>query len=150
MLFEVLRYEEGYRSKAYYCSERYPTIGIGTKIGPKDAPLSHYTFTVTEKIADAMLEEEVRHIREKLLQHRWYVDLNEDRQTIIKSMAYQLGYAGLMKFKKMIAALESKNFDEASRQALDSRWHKQTPSRAARHARVLQSGDIESSYEGIV
>ena len=149
MLYNVLKFEEGYSSKVYYCSEGYPTIGIGTKIGPKDAPLSHYTFTVTEKIANAMLEEEVRGITNKLIQHRWYVDLNECRQTMIKSMAYQLGYNGLMKFKKMITALEVKDFNEASKQAMDSRWHKQTPARAARHARVIQSGNIDSSYEDI-
>lgn len=150
MICKVLGFEEGMREHAYYCSEGYPTIGKGTKIGPKGAPLDHYTFTVSEKTADCMMEEELRATRLKLIKHNWYVNLNEDRQAIIKSMAYQLGYVGLMKFKKMIAALECKNFEEAARQALDSRWRKQTPARASRHARVLRTGDIESGYEGLI
>ncbi len=34
-LLDVLQFEEGFRAKAYHCSEGYPTIGIGTKLGPK-------------------------------------------------------------------------------------------------------------------
>ncbi len=148
MINKLLAYEEGFRAKPYYCTEGFPTIGIGTKIGPKGAPLDMYQFTVTKKVAEAFLEEDLRSVREKLIKHRWYIDLDEDRQAIIKSMAYQMGYSGLMKFKKMIAALENKEWAEASLQALDSRWSKQTPGRAKRHANVLAGSKIKDVYEG--
>lgn len=38
-IIQLIQIEEGYREKAYYCSEGYPTIGTGHKIGPKGAPL---------------------------------------------------------------------------------------------------------------
>ena len=47
-------------------------------------------------------------------------------------MAYQLGVNGVLKFKKMIEALRSKDYKEASKQGLDSLWAKQTPQRANR------------------
>jgi len=31
----MLAKEEGFRAKPYYCSENYPTIGYGEKIGDK-------------------------------------------------------------------------------------------------------------------
>lgn len=145
-LLELLKLEEGYREKAYLCSEGYPTIGIGTKLGPKGAPIEHFTLTVSEKVAKAMLDDEVSGIVKSLVGYRWYTQLNEDRQIIIKSMAYQMGISGLLKFRKMIAALESQDWKIAHDQALDSLWAKQTPKRANRHAEVLKSGDIKLTY----
>ena len=150
MLFELLKFEEGYREKAYYCSEMFPTIGIGTKLGPKNAPLSNYTMVVTEHAAKALLDDEVKKIRNELVNRRWYVELDSDRQTIIKSMCYQMGVSGVLKFKKMIAALERGDYNEASLQALDSRWAKQTVARAERHAAVLATGKLMQIYEGLI
>lgn len=150
MINELLMFEEGYRPRAYMCSTGHPTIGIGTKLGPKNAPLSHYTFTVSEKAAKAMLDDELLSSRKELIKHRWYTDLNPDRQDIIKSMAYQIGIHGLFKFKKMIAALERKDWSEAEIQALDSLWARQTPKRASRHAEVLRTGDLMATYRGLI
>lgn len=150
MLFKVLKFEEGYREKAYHCSEGYPTIGIGTKLGPKGAPLSNYTMVVTEHAAKALLDDEVKKIRNELVNCRWYIELDSDRQTIIKSMCYQMGVSGVFKFKKMIAALERGDYNEASLQALDSRWAKQTVARAERHAAVLATGNLMQIYEGFI
>lgn len=149
-LLDVLQFEEGFRSKAYHCSSGYPTIGIGTKLGPKNAPLSNYTFVVTEQAAKALLDDEVKKILKSLLKFPWYIALDSDRQTIIKSMAYQMGVEGLLKFKNMIAALEDKDYSRASREALDSRWAKQTPSRAERHAAVIGWGKLNEVYEGLI
>lgn len=149
-LFDLLQFEEGYRETAYHCSEGYPTIGIGTKIGPKGADLSNYTFKVSETLARCMLNEEVQGIRDSLVKFSWYRNLDEDRQIIIKSMCYQMGVSGVLKFKKMIAALEKQDYSEASRQALDSRWAKQTPARAERHAAVIGWGDLYEVYEGLI
>lgn len=149
MIEQLLELEEGFRSEPYYCSEGYPTIGIGTKIGPKGAPLEHYCLTVTKRVAYIMLEDDLASIRNSLVKYRWYVDLDHARQVIIKSMSYQMGVSGVLKFKKMIAALEAKNWEEASKQALDSRWAKQTPGRAKRHSEVLLTGNFKDVEEYI-
>ena len=149
-ILDVLEFEEGYRSDPYYCTEGYVTIGIGTKIGTKNAPLSQYVFSVSPKSAKALLDDELNKIVPELLKHHWYIELNEDRQVIIKSMAYQLGLTGLFKFKKMIAALEEKDFSKAATEALDSRWYRQTPKRAIRHATVIEHGNLMEVYEGLL
>ena len=149
-LFDLLKFEEGYRESPYRCSEGYPTIGIGTKIGPRCAPLKYYTFTVSEKVAKAMLDDDVLFIIKTLVNYKWYVGLNEDRQTIIKSMAYQIGLFGIVKFKNMIAALEAHDWQRAHDEALNSLWARQTPERAKRHAKVLLTGDLMGVYEGMI
>ena len=47
-------------------------------------------------------------------------------------MVYQMGEKGVSKFKKMFKALrqEPKDYEEAADQMMDSRWAKQTYSRA--------------------
>ena len=65
-------------------------------------------------------------------------------------MAYQMGVDGLFKFKKMIAALGKGDWNEAAHQALDSRWAKQTPARAERHAAVIANGNLMEVYEGLI
>ncbi|AFC22744.1 putative lysozyme [Vibrio phage vB_VchM-138] len=149
-LFDVLKLEEGYREKVYRCSEGYPTIGIGTKIGPKDAPLSNYTFKVSQRVAKVMLDDEVVDIIGRLNGTPWYHSLDESRQLIIQSMCYQMGVDGVLKFRKMIDALSRGHWDEAASQALDSLWARQTPKRANRHAEVLRSGDLNAVYEGLL
>lgn len=147
MIEKLLEKEEGYRAEPYYCSQGYPTIGIGKKIGPKDTPLSMYEFTCSREVAYMFLSEELKNICSSLLKFRWYVNLNPDRQDIIKSMAYQMGISGLLRFKKMITALEVKHYDKAADEALSSRWARQTPERAKRHADVLKTGRLSSSYD---
>ena len=150
-IYKLLGFEEGMETKVYRCSEGYPTIGKGTKIGPKGAPLEYYTFTVSEKVADAMMEEKISRITRILLRENFYCRLNEDRQIIIQSMAYQMGVSGVAKFENMIKALSLKGWQRAHDEALDSLWAKiQTPERAKRHAKVLLTGNLMEVYKELI
>lgn len=145
-IFMLLRREEGLRLEPYYCSENYPTIGIGTKIGPKNAPLKMYQFKISEGTARQMLDDEVFSITARLSDLDWYNCLSYDMKTIVVSMAYQMGVSGVLKFKRMIAALERGDFNQAATEALDSKWAKQTINRSRRHARVLGGESLSDVY----
>lgn len=140
---DLLEKEEGYRGKAYYCSEGYPTIGIGQKIGPKGSNLNHYDFTISKPLAKAWLMDSVIDTELELAKLDWFQSLDLDRRTVIISMAYQIGITGLLKFENMIAAIDRGHWNQAATEALDSRWAKQTPKRAGRHSRVI-SGELLS------
>lgn len=71
---------------------------------------------------------------------RWFIALDDVRQGVIVCMAYQLGTQGVANFKKMIAAIEDRDYAEAAAQMLDSGWHKQTPERCERMARMMRTG----------
>lgn len=143
---QVLEREEGCRESAYYCTSGYPTIGIGKRIGPKNAPLEMYDFTVSKSLAQAWLIDELIGIEQELYGLDWFINLNKDRKTIITSMAYQLGCNGLLKFKRMIAAIELEDWQGVAIEAIDSKWHKQTMERADRHIQVLLEGRLSDVY----
>lgn len=148
MIHNLLEYEEGYREKAYHCSEGYPTIGIGKRIGLKNDDLHHFDFTCPKPVAYAWLDEELKVIGKELKNHSWFTNLSDDRRCIIVSMAYQMGVVGLFKFKNMIKHLSNEDYDNAATEALNSRWAKQTPNRANRHADVLRNDNLVEVYEG--
>lgn len=141
-VLDLIEKEEGFRAKPYHCSEGYPTVGIGKRIGPKNAPIIMYEFEVSRVIAKQWLNDEVEQILHTLTYHGWFRGLNSNRQSVIVSMSYQMGVNGLLKFKKMIQALKDGDYNEAKKQALDSRWAKQTPARAYRHAESLRTGKL--------
>lgn len=150
---QLLAFEEGFRAEPYYCSEGYPTIGIGQKIGRKGDPLECYTFTVSLEVAEAMLESELEGVNnylDKKIREMPFARWDQPRDVILQSMAYQLGTTGLDKFKNMWKAIDLGDWGTAAKEALDSRWAKQqTPDRASRHAEVLRTGDW-SAYEGLI
>ena len=55
-------------------------------------------------------------------------------------MAFNLGVAGLLKFKKMIAALEKRDYDTAAIEMLDSQWAKQVGQRSQELSRQMRTG----------
>lgn len=143
----VIKYEEGFREKPYVCTAGMPTIGYGRVIGQADDELPD--IKTTKEAESAFVEKEVLRLQHKLsgIYPAAWSNCNEARQAILVSMAYQLGLVGLSKFRRMWAALGESNFKEASRQALDSLWAKQTPARAKRHAEQLESGQLHKYYE---
>lgn len=67
-----------------------------------------------------------------------YEHLSPVRQRAILNMAFQLGVDGVLKFRRMIAALDRGDYARAAIEALDSKWAKEdTPQRAARVAKSL-------------
>ena len=142
-LFDVLRFEEGYRETAYLCSESYVTIGIGTKLH-KERGLNpdDFCLTVSPEISELLMKQETDDIWRALSLD----DYDHDRAVILASMAYQLGVSGLKGFRNMWSAIDQNDWLTAADEALDSRWSKQTPSRAQRHADVLRGNSLDQVY----
>ena len=54
-------------------------------------------------------------------------------------MAFQLGPAGVLGFHDMLAALSRKDYERAAREALASKWDRETPRRAEEVAAIFRS-----------
>ena len=67
--------------------------------------------------------------------------ISDGAKFLIIEMIFQLGSAGVQKFRKMWEALKEDppNYFEAHVQMLDSRWAKQTPARAREMAETMQN-----------
>ena len=129
-LVNQLKQDEGFRSHLYKCTAGKDTIGYGLNI----------EAGITKEEAALILEHRVHKLHETLSQYDWYKNLDDTRKTAIINMAYQLGVGGMLKFKKMIAALELREWTEAAAQMMDSRWFKQTESRVRRVMHIIETG----------
>ena len=139
---KVIKREEGYREMVYRCSEGYPSIGIGWKIGTKDADLEYYKYmSVSVQVAELKCSERIFELRAELASKMPFFFLQTTpRQAMLISLAYQLGVSGLMGFKKMLKAIEDRDYAEAYIEGLDSLWAKQTPERAERQMLTMKHG----------
>jgi lysozyme len=60
---------------------------------------------------------------------------------VLIGMAFQMGVPGLLTFKKTLGAVQDQRFAHASGLMLQSLWARQTPGRAARMARQMETGE---------
>ena len=128
-LIDNIKISEGYRSRPYRCTENHLTVGYGFAI--KDLELD-------EDICDMILERKVAKLVERLESNLPYLpSLPKEVQDVLIEMAYQMGVSGLLKFKKTLMYIETKDYKDASVEMLDSRWAKQTPNRAKKLSDIM-------------
>jgi len=134
-IVELLLEEERFVKHAYEDSLGYLTIGIGRLIDKRKGGGLSYEEGLY------LLHNDIDE-KEEELDHRlpWWRELDENRRTVILAMAFQMGVAGLLKFKQTLEAIRSCNWDEAGVRMRRSLWYRQTPSRAERMARVIETG----------
>ena len=121
-LIESIKENEGYKSTVYTDTLGFDTIGYGFAI--KDLELDE---EVCDLILDKKLDKLIDATNKKFPFLR---ELPQDKCEVIFEMVYQLGLNGVSMFKKMLKALENKDYDKAAAEMLDSLWAKQTPNRA--------------------
>ncbi|MEM6161036.1 glycoside hydrolase family protein [Erwinia sp. P6884] len=152
-IIQILAYEEGYKDKPYIDTEGYPTVACGIVIGPKNASLNNYQFTVPRSVGDIWMQKILdEKIREMIMRPMLVAALrqcNPARADVLYSMAYQMGIEGLSAFKNTLVLISNGNFDGAAEGMMASRWAKQTPARAKRHAEMMRNGNYDV-YQGVI
>ena len=137
---EIIKKHEGFRDQVYVDTLGYRTIGYGHKVLDTD-PFKDgevYPQEMLEKVFDEDFAK-AKEGADRLLDH---LDPPEDAVNVIISMVFQLGEAGVSKFKNMFVALENEDYSEAAAQMLDSRWHIQTPARCQELANIMRNCDL--------
>jgi lysozyme len=141
-LKKQLEREEGRVLTAYKCTRGHWTIGIGHNLDVK--PMHHggkIPHKITDAECDAIFVEDVQAAIDGLTrQWKGLGLLSDARRDAVIQMSFQLGVNGVLKFKKMLKALEVCDWSKAYKEALDSDWAKQTPDRAHRVATQILTG----------
>lgn len=138
-LLQEIEDEEGFRPAAYQDHLGYWTIGIGTLIDARKGG------GISKDAAYFMVGEKVAEIEKGLDKNiSWWRDLNDVRQRVLISMAYQMGVPGLLKFKNTLENIETGNYDAAKNGMLASLWARQTPARAKRLAERMETGQASA------
>jgi lysozyme len=149
-IVDLIHHEEGWRSKPYLCSEGYPTCGFGFRIGPKGADIKLYQFTLPTEAGSSWLMALLEQKRAEMMRDAGIASAmaacGESRQAVLVSMAYQIGVTGLSGFRNTLKAIADGRWADAAKGMLESKWARQTPVRANRHANQMLSGVWAKEY----
>ena len=133
-LIKDLEVDEGCKFELYNDHLGYKTFGIGHLVR-EDEPeweLPIGTPVSQERVREAF-ERDLDTVRLDCL--KLYPNFNElpdDAQLIIANMMFNMGLPRLSQFKKMKAAVDEGNWEEAANQMEQSRWYRQVQNRADR------------------
>lgn len=131
MIKELLIKHEGLKLKPYYCSEGKLSIGVGLNleegITPEEALM----------LLDSRVNSAINEITRDFL---WYQKLNDVRKAVIVNMVYNMGISRFKGFKKTIQFIEDKNYKQAAKEMLDSKWANQVGDRAIELSQMMEEG----------
>lgn len=135
-----LEAEEELRLKPYRDSLGYWTIGIGNRFILGEEVTQFTPPLKNEAVARELFYADV--YQACIDAQTYYPDLSslrEDRQEVIVQMAFQLGLSSLQQFVGVKAKLKAGDFAGAANNMRNSLWAKQTPKRAERLAKIMES-----------
>jgi len=133
---EQLKKHEGFRTHAYKCTSGKWTIGYGRNIDEDGGP------GITEEEAEHLLLNDLVTYRTGCEQEiAFFEDLDLVRQDTLVNMAFNMGVAGLLKFRNMLKAIQDKDWERAGREMLNSRWARQVGRRAEELSLQMVTGE---------
>lgn len=149
---------EGEKLQVYICPAGYATIGVGRNLQTKGLLKEESdrlkTGTYDKNATIAQLEvrgiskEESRYLLDNDIEYfaaeldkalSFFRTLPETAKIVLINMAFNLGLAGLLKFKDTLKLIESGNYKQASVEMLNSAWAKQVGKRANELSDLLAS-----------
>ena len=147
MALELVKEAEGFSAVQYYCPSNRLTQGYGRNL--EVHPLSdeekaelNEDGSVSKEVAEKWALKELNECEYKLSQNIIYQKQTEVRKAVLLDMCFNIGYTGLMKFKKMWIALGERDYLSASREMKDSSWYVQVGTRGKRNVEIMASNMI--------
>lgn len=135
-LAAMLEAEEGRKRSAYQDHLGYWTIGVGRLIDARRGG------GLTDDEIDYLLANDIKRKTEEVAKALpWISSLNGARQAVLIGMAFQLGTDGLLAFKNTLGKIQAGDFKGAADNMLMSKWATQTPARAMRMAKQMETGE---------
>lgn len=158
-VFDMLAFDEGLKLTVYKDTEGYWTVGLGhllTKQKDKAVAISELDKLVGRKTNGVITEKEARNIFDKDVKKAIdqvkkssilspiYNKISENRRMALINMVFQMGLAGAESFKNSLTLVSNSYYTKAASNMRQSKWYRQTPNRAERVIKVLQTGTLDS------
>jgi len=146
VLREQLEIDEGVKYEVYNDHLGYATFGVGHLVLESDPEYGQEVGTpVNESRVIKAFEKDCDGVLQDCnLLYRDFNALPEEAQQIIANMMFNMGRTRLSKFKGMKRGVDSRNWNEAADEMVDSSWYKQVTNRADRL--VMRMRNINSSW----
>ena len=140
-LREELTDDEGCKYEIYLDHLGYPTFGIGHLVRDDDPEHGEEVGTsVSEDRVIAAFESDIETVLSDCNKlYSDFEDLPEEVQLIIANMMFNLGYPRLSAFKGMKRGVDSRDWNSAADEMVDSRWYNQVTNRANRLVERMRS-----------
>ena len=130
---EIKRHE-GEVLEIYMDSLGYKTLGVGHLCQPEDPEYSWEVGTaVSQEVVNMYYESDFdKHLKETMhvIGEEDFKNLPEIIQRVVVNMCFNLGGTRFSKFKKMLAACRTHDWEEMAVQMEDSRWFRQVGRRS--------------------
>ena len=133
-LREQLEIDEGVKYEVYNDHLGYATFGVGHLVlesdpeygDPIGAPVSE------SRVIEAFEQDCENVLRDCHILYEDFDDLPEEAQQVIANMMFNMGRPRLSKFKGMKRGVDSRDWNAAADEMVDSAWYRQVTNRANR------------------
>tara|TARA_B110001450_G_scaffold116284_1_gene109983 strand:- start:886 stop:1329 length:444 start_codon:yes stop_codon:yes gene_type:complete len=134
LLREQLEIDEGVKYEIYNDHLGYATFGVGHLVLDTDP---EYGQEIGTSVSESRVIEAFEQDCENVLQdcnilYKDFADLPEEAQQVIANMMFNMGRTRLSKFKGMKRGVDSRDWNSAADEMIDSTWYKQVTNRADR------------------
>ena len=142
-LRKELEVDEGVKYEIYNDHLGYPTFGIGHLVRDSDpeAGAALGTPISEDRVIEAFNEDVETVLSDCAILYDDFDDLPEEAQLIIANMMFNLGRPRLSKFKGMKSGVDSRDWNKAADEMVDSAWYRQVTNRAERLVRRMRAID---------
>ena len=133
---KLIQKHEGFRERVYVDTVGVPTGGWGHAFLPNSwLPTYIWELIFEEDFAIA------RRDAEHLMIDYDIPHPGLPRKLVLIDMAFNLGYYKLKRFKRMFTSLKEKNYKQAAKQMLESKWATQVGTRAKALSHIMETGN---------
>lgn len=138
LLEKSIKKSENLSLKPYLCPKGHITIGWGRNLKLNG---------ISKSEADLMLRNDILNIKLELEDKLpIFKKLDDIRQNVLLEMAYNMGVPNLLEFKNTIKYLKNNDFEGASYEMLNSKWHKDFINYDLQDGKRGNSGLLRSEY----
>ena len=140
-LRKELEVDEGVKYEIYNDHLGYPTFGIGHLVRDSDpeAGAALGTPISEDRVIEAFNEDVEPVLSDCAILYDDFDELPEEAQLIIANMMFNLGRPRLSKFKGMKSGVDSRDWNKAADEMIDSAWYRQVPNRAGRLVKRMRA-----------
>ena len=140
-LQEDLETDEGVVYEVYLDHLGLPTVGIGHLILESDPEYGAPVGTpVTEERVTELFQQDCEIVlADCQILYPDFDDLPEEAQLIIANMMFNMGRPRLSKFKGMKRGVDTRDWDTAADEMVDSGWYRQVTNRAERLVKRMRA-----------
>ena len=140
-LRKELEVDEGVKYEIYNDHLGYPTFGIGHLVIDTDPEYGEEVGTPVseDRVAEAFDKDVEIVIDDCEKLYPDFDELPEECKLIIANMMFNMGRPRLSKFKGMKAGVDSRDWNKAADEMIDSNWYRQVPNRAGRLVKRMRA-----------